>query len=57
MPLNRATEAAKWVCAALSVLLLIVTVPLWGIPYLLWQLFGPMVRDMKKVIDGKMRLW
>jgi hypothetical protein len=55
--MSTALEAAKWVCAALLVITLIATAPLWGIPYMLYQLFGPMVKDMKRVLDGRMKFW
>jgi len=51
--LETAKECAKWVGAVLGVLLMIVIAPL----VLIWKIFGPMVIDMKKVIDGEMDLW
>lgn len=57
MSLRSPLNAAKWILAFLAVMALFATAPLWGVPWLLWTFFQPMVRDMKKVIDGEMRFW
>lgn len=56
-PLDTAKEWWKWTLATLAVIALLITAPIWGVPFLLWKLFGPMIVDMKAVIEGRMKFW
>lgn len=47
----------KWLLALLAVIALIVTAPLWVVPLFVWTILWPMVKDMKRVLDGKMKFW
>ncbi len=55
--LDRAESVGKWILATLAVLALLITCPIWGPFTFLWRFLGPMIVDMKDVIDGKMKFW